>query len=208
MFLVSLVGVASQIGHATDLPGFYVGAGVGQSTVRVDQVPVVVGVSPVSGSFALSKKDTAWKFVGGLRPMSFIGAELEYLDFGSPTASHVPARSGLGYTIHTRSRAVAAFGVLYAAIPVPLLDVFGKVGLARLHSTSSGTEYLVPALGCPSPLCQSQATFNRVRADTRLAYGAGVQVKGSSLAIRGEYERISASTGDPSLLSIGLTWKF
>ena len=41
---------------------------------------------------------------------------------------------------------------------------------------------------------------------TRFTYGAGVQVKLATLAVRAEYERIHSSDGDPDLLSLALTW--
>jgi hypothetical protein len=34
-----------------------------------------------------------------------------------------------------------------------------------------------------------------------------MQVQLARLAIRAEYERISADTGDPSLMSLGLIWR-
>jgi hypothetical protein len=39
-------------------------------------------------------------------------------------------------------------------------------------------------------------------------YGAGFQVGTPSFKFRLEYQRISASNGDPSLLSAGLIWTF
>jgi hypothetical protein len=41
-----------------------------------------------------------------------------------------------------------------------------------------------------------------------VAYGAGAQLKFTRLAIRAEYERISASSGDVDMLSLGLTFGF
>lgn len=43
---------------------------------------------------------------------------------------------------------------------------------------------------------------------TNFAYGAGDQGKIGSLAIRAEYERISASGGNPDIVSLGVTWTF
>jgi opacity protein-like surface antigen len=43
---------------------------------------------------------------------------------------------------------------------------------------------------------------------THLAYGAGAQLRLTSVAVRVEYERISAGSGDVDLVSLGLTFAF
>jgi hypothetical protein len=43
---------------------------------------------------------------------------------------------------------------------------------------------------------------------TRLAYGAGARFKFGAPALRLEYERYPASSGDQSLLSLDLLWNF
>lgn len=43
---------------------------------------------------------------------------------------------------------------------------------------------------------------------TKFAFGAGVQGKIGSLAIRAEYERVGAGGENPSIASLGVTWKF
>jgi len=42
---------------------------------------------------------------------------------------------------------------------------------------------------------------------TRVAYGAGAQVTIAQFALRAEYERISASDGNPDLLSLSIIWR-
>ena len=51
-------------------------------------------------------------------------------------------------------------------------------------------------------------TAKEILADwsTNFAYGAGVQGKIGSLAIRAEYERIGGSSANPDLISLGVTW--
>jgi hypothetical protein len=94
---------------------------------------------------------------------------------------------------------------------VPAVDLYGKVGMASLHSTLNE---IVPGPARETPCSPTYcippaiAYINRDWTDTRLAYGAGLQVKLARFAIRAEYERISASTGDPSLMSLGLLWRF
>jgi hypothetical protein len=156
----------------------------------------------------MSKNDTGWKIMLGVRPISLIGAELEYVDFGHPTLSYTPVGVGLGWQADLRATARSAFGVLYAPIPVPAFDLYGKVGMSSLHSTVNATG----SWGCfPPAECvavNQTAAFHLDRTDTDLAYGAGLQVKLAGFAIRAEYERIRESTGDPSLMSLGIIWTF
>jgi opacity protein-like surface antigen len=202
------MGSAFCQASAADPLGLYVGGAVGHSTVRADQVVFVERYygTALNGPVSFSKSTTGWKVVAGLRPISLMGAEFAYIDFGNPTVSHTPRGAGLGYHADMRAKATAAFDVLYAPIPVPLLDVYVKAGLARLQTTVNATALV----GCFPPLACAVygGEFHRDRTETGFAYGAGVQVKVSALGIRAEYERISASGGDPDLLSLGIIWTF
>lgn len=44
--------------------------------------------------------------------------------------------------------------------------------------------------------------------ETKAAYGAGAQVHFFGLAVRGEYERISSTFGDPDAFTVSATWSF
>ncbi len=62
-----------------------------------------------------------------------------------------------------------------------------------------------------SPISPSAVTTietNTSDWNTNFAYGAGLQGKIGALAIRAEYERISASGGNPDIISLGVTWTF
>lgn len=151
----------------------------------------------ISGGPAFqAESTTGWKAMVGMRPVSFLGGELEYVDFGSSRAN-----AYLLNLSHTHADAVALYAVGYLPIPVPFLDIFGKAGLARTQTTYSG------ALSCAPPaLCIAAVSADR--SETDFAYGAGVQAKFQSLAFRAEYERTDTSIGHPSLLSFGVTWTF
>jgi opacity protein-like surface antigen len=184
LLLVLLIAVAAclispPVAFADPLD-IYAGASVGQSTVKADPL-------------AFNQHDTGWKVLVGIRPLALLGAEIAYTDFGHSNYSQgVPG--GLNESVHASS--TEALGIVYLPLPVPRLDVYGKAGVARLNyraSSSSG--------------CLACVFFNADYTATRVAYGAGAQLKFDRLAVRVEYERISASNGDPSLLSVGLTWK-
>ena len=194
---------------ADDPFGFYVGGSVGQSNVRASQLDFLgpYPPNPSPAPVSVSKSSTGWKVFAGIRPISLIGAEFAYTDFGHPMVSQgPPVGFGLAYNAGLRARATTAFGILYAPIPIPILDVYAKAGVARLQTSVDAAG----AFGCWAPLaCAAYpVTVHRDQTNARFAYGAGVQAKLSSIGIRLEYERISASGGDPNLLSLGVTWSF
>jgi opacity protein-like surface antigen len=89
--------------------------------------------------------------------------------------------------------------------------LYGKVGAARLQSKFSGIVNVGDTyLPCtPGVMQYGFCLFSRQwnRTDLGLAYGAGVQLKSSSVAARFEYERIQQqSVGSPDLISFGIVW--
>lgn len=206
--VIALLGLPGGNALADDLLGMYVGGSVGQSHVRSDQVLFFrPDGTPLTSDVSVAKSATGWKLLVGLRPISWVGAELAYIDFGNPTASQGPPPGfGLSYNAGLRAKAATAFGVLYAPIPIPHFDMYAKAGLARLHTTVSGDA----AFGCwPPLLCAvGLGAAHRDQTSARFAYGAGTQARLSAIGIRLEYERIGASGGDPDLLSLGVTWSF
>ncbi|MGA2189579.1 MAG: outer membrane beta-barrel protein [Steroidobacteraceae bacterium] len=185
---------------ADDLLGFYVGAAIGESHVRTSEE--ILGDTDYDYEF--DRQHSAWKVTAGIRPISPLGVELEYIDFGNPSAGN--ASLGFGGLTQADAKALALFGLGYLPLPLPFLDVYGKLGIARLHTTTSE---IAPVPICPAgDVPCGPATFNISDWSTNVAYGAGVQGKFGSLAIRAEYERISASGGNPDLFSLGATWSF
>ncbi len=205
---IALLGLPGGNAVADDLLGMYVGGSVGQSHVRSDQVLFFSPVgTPLTSAVSLAKSATGWKLLVGLRPISWVGAELAYVDFGHPTATKGPPPAfGLSYNAGLRAKAATAFGILYAPIPIPRFDMYAKAGLARLQTTVNGDALF----GCWGPLtCPvGFGTIHRDQTSARFAYGAGMQARLSAIGIRLEYERIRASEGDPDLLSLGVTWSF
>jgi hypothetical protein len=168
-----------------DVLGLYVGAAAGQSQVEA--------YAPSLGEFA--QNHSAYKLIVGLRPISAFGAEVSYVDFGHPNGNIDSAPSDVSQS------GIDAFGMVY--LPVPVVDVFVKAGLARLQSALNSNN---PGFGtCPiiNPDC---ALFHVNRSDTSFAAGAGAQVKFGSLALRAEFERFDAAGANPTLVSLGLTW--
>jgi opacity protein-like surface antigen len=194
---------------AVDPLGFYMGAGVGQSHVRSDLNLSAFGPLPSRG-FSTEGTKTGWKAILGIRPLSIIGAEAEFIDFGSVSGSaSIPptvSTGGLNATVSSHPKAAAVFAMGYLPIPLPALDVFAKAGAARLKSSVNATGQATCPVSVPTCFPIFVPPYSASGSSTRFAYGAGLQVKVAGLAVRAEYERISAGGGDPDLLSLALTW--
>lgn len=174
--------------------GFYIGASVGRSDVRT--------ALPYANLAAFDEPDTGWKALIGIRPISVLGAELAYVNFGSPAAT--TSLSGLSMHSDVRQRAETFSGLFYLPIPVSLLDAYARVGIGRIESNGSINSFSSCSI-CLQPVI---APVQFSRTDTDFLYGAGVQLKLSAFAIRLEYERFNAPQGDPDLLSAGVVWVF
>ena len=195
---VMLAGAAAVVGSAparADAPiglnplGLYIGGGVGESHVRNESLSGFV------------ENHTGWKAVVGVRPVPFVGAEIEYADFGHPGVSGVTVAPGLAYNVDASQKATSAFGLIYVPLPLPLLDLYGKAGVSRLRSNFNAT--------CVTPAtCGGNPSFSTETTDTRFAYGLGAQVKVFALGVRAEYERIQSSANSPDLYSIIGIWTF
>jgi Outer membrane protein beta-barrel domain len=216
LVLAVLVFLAQPSGNAVagDLLGFYVGGTIGQSELRGDLNSFNCGFSSCSGipSPSFARHATGWEVMAGIRPLPFLGAEAAYIDFGSSGTTSVAINStatfpGILVSGTTHPTATALFAVGYLPVPLPYLDVFAKVGVAELRSNINFTGNLGY---CAAPVCDPITGVQSPHSgtNTRPAYGAGLQMKLGSFAVRAAYDRISANTGDPSLLSLGLSWGF
>jgi hypothetical protein len=178
LYALLLPGVAA----AENPLGLYVGGAVGEATLRSGNVPylqTLLGTTPA----AFSAHDTGRKAVIGVRPLSFTGAELEYIDFGRVHGS-IPGTFLIDNAQgELHSNAATLFGVGYLPLPSPLLDVYAKAGVARYQTSDRFSSGL---LSCREPLaCIIGPVSNSIdRTDTRFAYGVGTQVKLAAFAIR------------------------
>ncbi len=199
-----------EIAQADDLLGVYLGAALGQAHVRARAS--IPGVGPVGD---VDMTHTAFKGMAGIRFLSFLGAEVAYMDFGKVSRVGGGQFSGPSYdTLVTSEQASqkgeAAFAMLY--LPVPIVDIYVKAGLSRITTdfSSTYTENIPGAVTCQigHPNCSLVGVFTATRnsTDTSFAYGAGLQWKLGNWAVRGEYERFDAAGANPTLFSIGMTY--
>jgi hypothetical protein len=182
---LALAGLPVHPAVADELPGPYLGGAIGAAQVEAD--------GSAFGAQSFRENHSAYKVMFGLRPIARLGLELTYMDFGDPSVSG----SNLS---DVKMRGAAAWGLFY--LPVPVVDVYAKLGVARIDSTVSGFYPTVCTL-----ICVTQP-FRIDRTDTGLAGGVGAQLKLGAAAVRAEYERFHAAGAYPGLVSVGVTWSF
>jgi opacity protein-like surface antigen len=199
-----LCSLTATITRADDLLGLYLGASFGQAHVRTQQDEII----PQAGG-TLDMTHSAFKGMLGIRVLSYLGAEVAYMDFGkvSGMGGQQPALPGSITAEQVSQKGEAAFALLY--LPVPVIDVYVKAGLSRITTDSSATFTPQPGVGActiDDPNCGAPSHVSHDFTDTSFAYGAGLQWKLGDWAVRGEYERFDAAGANPSLLSIGMTY--
>ena len=144
---------------------FYLGAGITRNSIK--------DVAAISSDL----NATSWKALAGVRPVSFFAVEADYIDLGSQTTNYVDVSTHLEY------KAFGAFAVGFVPLPVPFLDVFGKVGLARWNSSGSSN-------------APSSSLFSLSDDGTEFAWGVGAQVHAGKIGARLEYESFNIHNTD------------
>jgi hypothetical protein len=188
----------STVAVADDPLGVYVGAALGEAHVRSEELR-----SGETTPYTFGHSSVGWKVFVGARPLSVLGIELAYSDFGSVNLP--PPCCTAFFNADSNQDAATAFGIAYLPLPVPYLDIYGKLGVARLHTQS---QVATQPASCPAGSTCGVYSVTQSQSSTDLAYGAGAQAKFGSLAVRIEYERINASGGNPDLFALGLSWTF
>ena len=201
--------------RAADPFGFYLGAGAGYSQVRSDWAffgpnqAYIPELAPIFGRFSLSEGTTGWKLIAGVRPLSFVGAELEYVDFGyvSGGRSIAPTVGSAGIIAHASDhpRVATLFALGYVPLPLPSLAVFGKAGAALFNTSFQASAQALCPLNVPcTPILIPP--YSASGTSTHFAFGGGLQANLSTVALRAEYERVSTGSGKPDQLSLAVTW--
>lgn len=130
--------------------------------------------------------DNNVKGIIGFRVTDHFAAEANYIDFGSVSA---PAQTPATYPFNVKAKGYSAFAV--GLVPMHWGDIYGKLGAARVDSD-----------GARSGLLFRDNT-------TKVAYGAGLQVRFAQFAVRAEYEKFSTNrVGDLDVITLGATYTF
>jgi hypothetical protein len=107
---IALCALFAAPAYAAD-NGFYVGAGIGQGYVKVDEL----GLDNFDGD------DTGYKVIAGFRPFKLFSVEANYVDLGSAKDNVA------GVNVKADTKGFDAFAVGY--LPIPVVDIFAKVGV-------------------------------------------------------------------------------
>lgn len=184
--LVLALGLLAGAGAAgaaeEDFSGrVYVGAGLSNDKIE--------GITHTGVPFSDINK-TSWKVLAGFRPVKILGFEADYLDLGNKTSTLIS-----GASTHSDAKAFAGYAVGFLPLPLPLVDVFGKAGVARWKlngSSSTGALPLPPG-----------NFFAFSDQGTEFAWGAGVQAHLGNIGGRLEYERFRIpNTDDARVFSL------
>jgi Outer membrane protein beta-barrel domain len=156
LMLALALALAASGAHADD-SWFYAGAGISRDNIRDIQATV----SDLNA--------TSWKALIGFRPIHWVGVEADYIDLGSQSSQYFSTYTHLDY------KATAAYGVVFAPLPLPFVDVFGKLGVA--HWNSSGGASSGP-----------NNFFSLSDNGNEFAWGVGGMVHLGNIGARLEYE--------------------
>ncbi len=187
---------------ASNLLGLYVGAGAGRAEVRATGFRNPLSASITGPSGGVGGNALAYQFTAGVRFLTVFGAEADFVDLG-----HASGPIGASTSASVSTTGTAVFGVFY--LPIPVINVFAKAGLARLDTQGNATVTLPGAGTCAIgvPNCGVYSSAYRQRT-TSLAAGIGVQVDLGPMAVRAEVERFDAAGEHPSLAVIDLLFRF
>ena len=164
LMLLTVLALGASAARA-DNGFFYLGAGVVRNSLS--------DITDLGGLPDLS--NTSWKAFAGVRPLDWLAAEMDYIDLGSGSSS--TSSSAGNVTAHADGKALAAYAVGFLPIPLPVVDVYGKAGLARWKLNGD-----VNSLVSPGSLSTNGTEF---------AWGIGVQAHISMFGARLEYENFN-----------------
>lgn len=186
MLTLVLMAAVAAPAAATDL-GFYVGAGLGVSSLDVrDFNPDYADLRFEEGAFG-------YKIFGGWRPLKYVAVEGGYTDFGN-----IRSYEGGNELFYEESNIDISMWSLYAVGLIPLsekVDFFGKLGYASWDNDNVVYRY--------------PDTEDRSDSGTDLAWGLGMNFRFKKLGARleGDWLKIP-DTGGVFLLSVSLMYNF
>ena len=187
---LALLGLLASTNVLAEIqPGFYAGVGVGTATVELDTNEDLEG-------FKFDSDDTAFKVFGGYNFNQYFAVEASYFDGGNPeeTLIAVPGFTG---TLEVGITGLAASAI--GRIPLgEVFSLYGKLGLASYEADIKGRVN-------GDVVDDGAAEVS----DDDVVYGVGAAFNvGSQFELRAEYEAISFSDGDFTMLSVNGLFKF
>ena len=173
------LGMTSAVAMAADAdPGFYIGAGVGESRLEVDEVD-------------FDESDTAFKLYGGYRFNPYFSIELAYFDGGTAEEEQrdLPATLEIESSgVNVSAMVTAPFGENFS--------LFGKLGYASL-------DFEVAANVLGERIELDDATEEELSFGAGAAYKIN-----ENFSLRAEYEAFDIDDVDASIATISAVFRF
>jgi len=176
--------------QAAEDSGFYVGAGIGDSTIKSDRI------SFDDISFRFNDGDTAFKILGGWRFNPYIGVELDYVDLGTASDKFRFTDGIEEISIRSDISVTAWVPYVVGTLPIGIFELSAKVGYAFWDADFKASAPNVP-------------TERDSESDEDFAYGFGAGVTlFDRLNAKLEYEVVDVSDADLAVWWITGAWRF
>ena len=190
MRIFALVGLSLALASGPALAqdsGFYVGAGVGQFNIEIDELEDTELGETFDGD------DTSMKIFGGWRFNPYFAVELAYIDYGAPDEDF---DFGGGDIVNLETEITGFEPSVVATLPLGIFELFAKVGYVFY-------DFEVTASGDGESVSVDDS-------DEDLTYGAGAGVVlGDHFNVRLSYEIIDVSdVEDANALWLTGAWRF
>jgi len=177
--------------YAQDNPsGFYVGAGVGQFNVQIDDINQTDNAIQ-----RLDDDDRAWKAFAGWRFGRYVAVEAAYIDFGTPNSRSEASGSSGDYRVKLSGFAPYVIGTL----PLGPIELFAKAGY-YFYDVDLRVDL-------DDPLAPD---IDSSKSDEDFLYGGGIGATFlQRLNVRLEYERLDSNVvDDADALWLSGSWRF
>jgi hypothetical protein len=170
--------------------GLYLGAGVGQFNVQIDDID-----QTDEAIERLDDDDRAWKAFVGYRFGPYISVEAAYIDFGKPNGRSDASGSSGDYRLRLKGFAPYVIGTL----PLGPVELFAKIGY-YFYDVDLRVDI-------DDPLAPD---FDSSKSDEDLLYGGGIGATFlQHLNVRLEYERIDSDViDDADAIWLSGAWRF
>jgi hypothetical protein len=188
--LLALGGISSISYAEENSSGVYLGAGVGQFNVQIDDIDQTDNAIQ-----RLDDDDAAWKAFVGYRFNPYIALEAAYIDLGKPNGRSDASGSSGDYRLRLKGFAPYIIGTL----PIGPVELFGKAGY-YFYDVDLRVDI-------DDPLAPD---FDSSKSDEDFIYGVGIGATFfDHLNARLEYERIDSDViDDADALWLSASWRF
>jgi len=188
--VLALGGTASVTYAQDNSSGFYVGAGIGQFDVNIDDIDQTDNAIE-----RLDDDDRSWKAFAGYRVNPYLALEAAYIDFGTPNTRSSASGSSGDYRVDIQGFAPYVIGT----VPLGPVELFGKLGY-YFYDVDLRADFDDPV----------KPDIDSSKSDSDLMYGVGVGVTFlEHLNARLEYERIDSDViDDADALWLSASWRF